>query len=129
MNILQDIKTAVKLTGEVRRARKAGASGVQLQRVYSVPVFRLPYWGATMEGCLFYSRKWQPVQDVFDSFDAETQRALTFTPEAGAWTDRARFWQRELRPALEPELYHEAMLILVQWYIRCVKMRREGATV
>jgi len=130
VNILQDVKTAIKLTGEVRKARKAGASGVQLRPVYSVPVLKFSYWGGTMEGCLFCGRKWQAIRDVFDIFDEDTQHALTFVPKnGGAWVDRARFWQRELRPALEPKLYHEAMMILLNWYIRCVKMRREGATV
>ena len=31
MKILQDIATAVRLTGEVRKARKTGASGVQVK--------------------------------------------------------------------------------------------------
>jgi len=125
VNILRDIQTAVRLTGEVRKARKAGASGVQLRPVYSVPVLKFSYWGGTMEGCLFCGRKWQAIRDVFDTFTEETQHALTFSPKDGEWVDRVRFWQRELRPALEPELYHEAILTLVQWCIRCGKMRRE----
>ena len=55
MKILQDIATAVRLTGEVRKARKTGASGVhQVKPVYTVPAVRFGYWGFTMEGCLFY---------------------------------------------------------------------------
>ena len=65
MKILQDIATAVRLTGEVRKARKTGASGVQVKPVYTVPAVRFGYWGFTMEGCLFYGPKWQPLRDVF----------------------------------------------------------------
>ena len=131
MNILQDIATAVKLTGEVRKARKArkaGADGLQVRRVWSVPVIRCSYWGSTMEGCLFYEKKWKPLRDVFDSFPQETQHALTFTPKDGEWADRARFWQYQLRTAMEPKLYQEAMGILLRWYIHCVRMRREEVT-
>ena len=119
MKILQDIATAVKLTGEIRKARKNGASGVHVKPVYTVPVVRLGYWGFTMEGCLFYGPKWQPLRDVFDSFPEETQHALCFAPNAGEWGDRVRFWQRELRSTLEPDLYHEMISTLIQWGIRC----------
>ena len=118
MKILQDIATAVRLTGEVRKARKTGASGVQVKPVYTVPAVRLGYWGLTMEGCLFYGPKWQPLRDVFDSFPEETQHALCFSPNTGEWGDRVRFWQRELRSTLEPKLYHEMIHTLIQWGIR-----------
>lgn len=81
------------------------------------------YWGMTMEGCLFPGRKWKPVYDVFATFDKETQRRLTFTPEDGEWVDRVNFWKRELRPKLTPEMYHEAMLKICGWYVRCVRRR------
>lgn len=123
MNILQDIKTAIKLTGEIRKARKAGASALQVKPVYTVSVYRLSYWGSTMEGCLFYGRKWQPLRDVFDSFPVETQHSLTFAPKNGEWGNRVRFWQEELRDTLEPNLYHEMISTLLRWCIRC--RRRE----
>lgn len=125
MNILQDIKTAVNVFGEVRKARKNGASAVKVKPVYTVPVLHLSYWGSTMEGCLFYGQKWKPLRDVFDSFDEETQHVLTFAPkEQREWVDRAKFWEEALRPALEPMLYHEAMIIIDHWYIHCMRMRR-----
>lgn len=45
MQIFQDIKTAVKMTGEIRKARKAGADAVQIKPVYTVPcvVFQPAY--------------------------------------------------------------------------------------
>lgn len=65
--------------GGVRKARKAGASGVQLKAVYRVPVLKFSYWGSTPEGCLFHGAKWQPIRDVFDTFSESTQHALTFS--------------------------------------------------
>lgn len=123
MNILQGIKTAANVFGEVRKARKAGADGCQLHIARSVPVYHLGYWIETMEGCLFYGQKWQPVRDVFGNFPEETKRALVFTPKGhGEWAERARFWARELKPALPPELYHDAMLCLIGWYAHCLRM-------
>lgn len=129
MKILQDIATAVKLTGEVRKARKAGASRVEVKPVYTVPAVRFGYWGFTMEGCLFCGPKWRPLRDVFSSFPEKTQHALTFSPKDGEWGDRVRFWKRELRDALEPKLYHEMIHTLIQWGIRCRRRTLEEATV
>lgn len=81
------------------------------------------YWGMTMEGGLFAGRDWGPVYDVFATFDKETQRQLTFTPEDGEWSERAKFWKRELRPKLTTEMYHEAMMKLCGWYAGCVRKR------
>lgn len=124
MEFLQDIKTAVAVFGEVRKIRKAGASALLVKPVYTVPAVHFGYWGFTPEGCLFCGEKWQPLRDVFDNFPEETQHALCFVPKDGEWGGRVRFWQRRLRPALEPELYHEAILTLVQWGIRCRCRRR-----
>lgn len=127
MNLLQDIGSAVGVFTELRRARAAGKN-IRFQRVYQVPALRLNYWSWTMEDSLFYEKKWLPVRDVFDSFSEDTQRALTFTPKDGEWGDRVRFWQRELRPALDPELYHEAILTLVRWGIQCRRKALAEAT-
>lgn len=125
MKSLQDIRVAISVFFELRHARAAGKN-VQVKRVYEVPVLRLGYWSATMEGCLFYGAKWHPIWDVFDGLPAETQRALTFAPKDGEWGDRVRFWQQQLRPSLEPELYHEAILTLIQWGIRCRRREAEN---
>ncbi len=79
-----------------------------------MPVLKFSYWGSTSEGCLFHGAKWQPIRDVFDTFSESTQHALTFSKKDGEQANRIRFWQRELRPALESELYHEAIFILVR---------------
>lgn len=51
LTIFQDIKTAVNLTGEIRKARKEGAS-IEARKVWRVPVLKTTYWAWTMEACL-----------------------------------------------------------------------------
>lgn len=124
MNFLQSLKTAIEITREVNAAEKAGASAVQLKRLYSVPVVRASYWGSTMEACLLHGGKWKPVADVFRSFDEKIQHALTFSPDSPkGFVERAKFWQSALKPALPSELYHEAMLKITHWYAHCVRNR------
>lgn len=124
-NVFTDIATAIKLTKEVRRARKSGATAIEFQAIREIPIHRLGYWSCTPEACLFYREEWQAIWDLFDTFDEEIQHAFTFAPKDGEWADRIRFWQRELRLVLEPKQYHKAMLILTQWAERCVRTRRE----
>jgi len=128
LNILQDIKIAFKLTGEVRKARKNGAGGVELRTVKTMPVMKpAPAFLNTMEGCTV----WQCDQDtrraveaVFNGLPYETRRQLEYTPEApGEWVERARFWQRELRPVLPPKMYHTVMMKFVCWYAHCLPRR------
>ncbi|MDE6880189.1 MAG: hypothetical protein K2P20_02400 [Oscillospiraceae bacterium] len=126
MKILHDIKTAIEVTATLRQARKAGKE-VVIQKYLSVPVCRLSYWGATAEFCLLKGEAEKAVRAVFDSFDEETQHALTFAPEAGEWPERLRFWQKALRPALPPKLYHEVMEKFYSWAIRCARARLEAA--
>ena len=129
MKILQDIKTAVKVFVEVRKARKGGASGVQVKPVYSVPVINPgPAWYNTMEVCLTHRlgrETDQAVRDVFKSFSRETQHRLEFTPETPQeWVARARFWERELESVLPREMYHKVMLLYIRWYLRCLRQRK-----
>lgn len=129
MQILQDIKTAVKLTGEIRKARKEGA-GVEVRKVWRIPVLKSSYWPWTMEACLMRGGETEKaVVAVFDSLPEEVQHSLTFTPEEkpGKWVERARFWQQQLKPALPPEMYHAVMLTYIHWYAHCLRMRSEKA--
>lgn len=131
MGIFQDIKTAVTLTGEVRKARKAGANAIQVKPVRTMSVFTLPpAFINTMEGPL--TRKLgrdvdQAVFGIFNGLPHDIQRWLEFVPEEpGEWVGRVRFWQGQLRPALPPKMYHAVMLAFIRWYIHCLKMRKEG---
>ena len=67
------------------------------------------------------------VVKAFEAFPEQVQHALTFSPkELGGWTERAKFWKRELKPALPPEMYHEVMLLFIGWYIHCLRQRKEA---
>lgn len=64
---------------------------------------------------------------VFETFLEEVQHSLTFAPkEPGQWVDRARFWQRELKPTLPPRMYHKVMTLFVGWYAHCLRRRKEA---
>lgn len=121
-NIFSDITTAVKLTAEVRRARKEGAA-VEVRKTWTIPVIKTGYWGWTMESCLFYREGWKSIAAVFNTFPEEVQHALTFAPKRGEWMNRVRFWQEQLRPALPPKQYHDAMIILTHWGCHCIRRR------
>ena len=110
VSFFQDVKTAVRLTGEVRKARKAGASAVKLKPVHRVPLRNFGYFSFTMEACILRGDAFKAVCKVFETFPEPVQHSLTFTPQKpGEWVKRARLWQRELKPALPPDLYHDVM--------------------
>lgn len=128
MNILQDIKTTVKLMGAVRKIRRTGA---QIKLVCTLPSCELNGDAAytfldTAEGCALwrYRGTFKAVKAVYDTFDADTKKALSFTPKEGEYGYRVRFWQRELRPVLDSAQYHKAMSVIIAWAIRCAKMLR-----
>ncbi len=129
MKILQDIKIAANIFGKVRKARESGASAVQIKPVYTVPVVTFkPAYMNTIESC----QTWklgrdtnQAVEAVYNGLPYETQRKLEFTPkEAGGWVARAKFWQKELKPALLPKMYHATMALLINRYAHCLRMRK-----
>lgn len=121
-NIFTDLSTAIRLTDDIRKERKAGYD-VRIEKVRRIPVIRTGYWGWTPEACLFYAQKWKPVRDVFQTFPKETQHALTFIPRDDEWSSRIALWEEPLRKALSPDLYLEAMAILCDWALRCMKRR------
>lgn len=105
------IKTVIaRIRARIRGENVAGAMGSGC-------------WIMTIEGCLFADREWKQIKDVFTAFNEETKHRLTFAPEPGRWSARAKFWARELRPRLTPELYHKAMLKLCGWYADCARMQ------
>lgn len=128
MNILQDIKTAVKLTGEIRKARKNGADSVQARLVYTLPCVNLgPAYGNTMERGLSWrmgKETDRAILEVFKRLPHDMQRWLNFTPEKpGEWVERARFWQRELKPVLPADMYHKTMALFIGHYAKCLRKR------
>lgn len=65
-----------------------------------------------------------PVKEVFKALPEWKQHELTFGPKDWELFDRLRFWQQQLQPALPPKLYHQAMIVLIQWARRIAARRR-----
>lgn len=120
--VLSDLRAAGQVYRQMRQARAEGTP-IRFERRRRLPVVRLSHWHATMEGCLLSGETGTAVRDVFHTFSEQQQRALTFTPCDGAWCERVIFWKKQLKPALSPRQYHDAMLKIVHWYARCVRMR------
>lgn len=119
MNILKDIMAAVKLTGEVRRARETGAA----VEIRTIPLITyVPAFQNTLEGCLLGRDADLAVRQVFSSLPYEDQRRLEFSPVNAGWVDRARFWQEYLRPALPPRMYHWVMMQFIRRYAYCQRL-------
>ncbi len=72
------------------------------------------------EGCALYGNKevYYPVKKVFDQFDPEMKRKLTFTPEQGEFCARVRLWQAALKPSVSRAVYMEAMRMIYGCYRR-----------
>ncbi|MDE6591059.1 MAG: hypothetical protein K2K53_12115 [Oscillospiraceae bacterium] len=126
MSFWKDVKTAVKLTGEIREARKEGTM-VEIRRVWHGPMLKPTYWGNTMGFCLIHDREMEKaILAVFLTFPEPVQHSLTFSPKGpGEWVERARFWQQRLMPALPSKMYHAAIVKFISWYVHCLRMDAE----
>lgn len=127
--LIEDIRTAGRVFGDIRKARREGFEPGEPQTTYRVPYVRFSHWGFTMESCLIYGNDTaRSVIAAFNALPDELQHALTFTPEdeiPNGWVDRAKLWARFLRPALPSDQYHSVMLCLLQHYSKC---KRQSTT-
>lgn len=126
MNILQDIRTAAAVFGDIRKERKKGISRKRVKLVDTVPIFALhPVPLDTMEGTVLLNVSrdlYQAWAATFAALPHETQRRLESTPKKpGEWAERARLWKRELKSVLPPKMYHEVMISFIHWYARCIR--------
>ncbi len=121
MSIIHDISTAVKLTGEIRDARRAGCDvRVMIRRTPTVRRGRKPdFWAWTMESTLFTGDLGDAIHAVFKEFDEPTRHALTFAPDSSEWPARIQLWENALCDALTPEQYTAAMLRLSEHRAKC----------
>lgn len=128
MQLLHDVKTAIRFTKQLRSARTQGADRIEARPVWTVPQRNLSLWGATMEFCILANHASaetrHAVCGIFDTLPKETQYALTFTPKAPEeWTARTAFWRHLLRPALPEKDFYHVMGCLEHWYAHCKRMR------
>lgn len=98
----------------------------QVRELYHIPAIHTGCWTFTMEACLLEGELRKAVSRVFAAFPEAIQRALTFSPKSGEWTDRAKLWQTVLKLALSPKQYHAAMQKFLAHYARVVR-KRQGA--
>ncbi len=96
----------------------------QYRDIHQIPVVHIGCWTFTMEACLLEGELGKAVRSVFAAFPEAIQRALTFSPKSGEWTDRAKLWQTVLKLALSPKQYHAAMQEILAHYARVVRKRQ-----
>ncbi len=115
-----DVKTAVDVFAEIRRARKEGAV-VEVRKSRMLPVFNA---GAgildTVEGCTLWNHNnevFKEIRGAFNTLPAEEKRRLAFSPKDGEFTERAYFWKALISSALPPEQTRKAMISILHWYI------------
>lgn len=131
-NIVNDIRTAVKVVGEVKKARKAGAGAAEI-KVVPMKVLPVINVGAsiydTVEGCTL---SWcdkeivKAAREAFNALDCEEQHRLAFAPKDGEFIERANLWREILTPVMSPKQLRIAMLRILAWYIHIKDLRRTG---
>lgn len=124
--LLKDAKTAVRLFGEMRRARKDGGE-LEIRR--SIPCINLgPAFYDTIEGCLL-THYGKDIHDIalnfFGRLPYEEQRWLSFVPKDGEFMERVRFWQKSLKPIMTSRQYGVAIRAIIHWYIHIKQMSME----
>lgn len=123
-NIITDIKTAVKMFTEIRKARKEGAA-VEVRQCQQLPFIRCGGFYNTVEGLTlaYLDRKIvDSSQEAFNGLSEDVKNLLYFSPKDGEFTDRANFWRYLLEPVLTAEELRAAMICILRWYIHIKHM-------
>ena len=134
-NLINDVKTAVNVFGEIRKARKSGADAVEIktQPVKSIPVIQCGFgFYDTVEGCTL-SNCGKEIRDtaseLYNQLPYEVKQVLGYVPKDGEFTARVQIWRELLGTALPPKLYRKAMFAIIHWFIHIKHIREEGASV
>lgn len=123
--ILKNVRDSIIASKQVKEMIAEG-SAAKIAAVKVIPVLKTGYWGWTMESSVLGNVSAElnrSVRAVFCTFDEEVQKALTFTPCAGGWVNRAKLWKSALKPVLSPAQYRTVMSLFLRWYIHCVGKR------
>lgn len=119
MNIVTDIKTAVKMFTEIRKARKEGVA-VEVRQCRQLPFVRCGGFYNTVEGLTLSNLDKKIVnrsQEAFNELTEDMKNLLYFSPKDGEFKDRANFWRYLLEPVLTAEELRTAMICILRWYI------------
>jgi len=124
MHIVTDIKAAVKIFSEIRKARKEGAE-VKVRQCRQLPFVRCGGFYNTVEGLtLSYLDKKivDSSQEAFNGLTEDVKDLLYFSPKDGEFADRANFWRYLLELVLTAEEMRTAMICILRWYIHIKHM-------
>ena len=124
MHIVTDIKAAVKIFSEIRKARKEGAA-VEVRQFNQFPFVRCGGFYNTVEGLTLADLDKKIVdssQEAFNRLSEDVKNLLYFSPKDGEFADRANFWRYLLEPVLTAEELRTAMICILRWYIHIKHM-------
>lgn len=124
LNIVADIKEAVKMFTEVRKARKEGVA-VEVRQYRQLPFIKCGGFYNTVEGCTLSwldKRIVDKSQRAFNELPENVKNLLYFSPKDGEFTDRANFWRYLLEPVLTADELRVAMIHILRWYIHIKHM-------
>lgn len=121
--LISDFVVGVEAVKTARKLRKRGANTVAITATKTIPVISFGYWGWTPEWCLKYPGTRDNVRAVFHSFSEDVQHKLTFSPDDGEFVERARLWQKALRPVLSPKQYSDTILVILDWLVQVRRFR------
>ena len=127
-NIVTDMKAAVNLFKDMRKARREG-TGVVIKRCRELPLVKSgPGFYDTPEGCnLNHCGRVidREAREAFAALPYEEKRRMCFTPKAGEYVERAEFWRNMLEPVLTDKELRAAMMRLLRLYIYCKRREME----
>ena len=123
-NIINDIRTALKMFTEIRKARKEGAA-VEVRQCQQLPFVRCGGFYNTVEGLTLADLDQKIVnrsQEAFNGLSEDVKNLLYFSPKDGEFTDRVNFWRYLLEPVLTDEELRTAMICILRCYIHIKHM-------
>ena len=123
-NIVTDMKAAVNLFKDMRKARKEGIA-VEVRQCQQLPFIRCGGFYNTVEGLtLSYLDKKiaDNSQEAFNRLSEDVKNLLYFSPKDGEFADRANFWRYLLEPVLTAEELRTALICILRWYIHIKHM-------
>lgn len=126
-NVITDIKTAVKMFTEIRKARKEGAA-VEVKQFRQLPFVKCGGFYNTVEGLTLAGLDKKIVnssQGAFNGLSEDVKNLMYFSPKDGEFVDRANFWRYLLEPVLTAEELRTAMICILRWYIHIKHMHLE----
>lgn len=123
-NFITDIRAAVNMFTEIRKARKEGVA-VEVRQCKQLPFIKSGGFYNTVEGCTLAwldKRIVSRSQGAFNELPDDVKNLLYFSPKDGEFTDRANFWRYLLEPVLTAEELRTAMIRILRWYIHIKHM-------